>query len=255
MSPKRIKELTQKKHREETGLFLVEGDKNIREALNSELSVVYLTGTKDFLGAIKELIARYEERTGKALSVKETSEEELIKTGTLLSNNAGIAVVEMKAAPSLDEVIAQASASTVVILDDVRDPGNLGTIMRTSDWYGITHIAASRTTTDATNSKVIAASMGSFTRIKVAYIDLETLLKRAEERSLPVIAADLEGESTHTASLPRNGFLLMGSESHGVSQTARAYATHRVMIPRFGSAESLNVSVATGILLDSIKRI
>ncbi len=96
--------------------------------------------------------------------------------------------------------------------------------------------------------------MGSFTRIQASYLELPLLLTGAQTRSIPVIAADLEGESTHNAKLPTTGFLLMGSESHGVSKEVLSYTTHRVMIPRFGKAESLNVGVATGILLDTIRR-
>lgn len=254
MSPKRVKELTEKKYRSEAGLFLVEGDKNIRELLTSDFEVRYLFGTKDFLGAHKSTIAAYEQNHKVHLEIKECTETELIKMGTLLSNNAGIAVVKQKDELTFAEILKEAHENFVIVLDDIRDPGNLGTIMRTADWYGVSHIAASETTTDVYNSKVISASMGSFTRIHVSYGDLETLLREAQLQKLPIIAAHLEGENTHTATLPHCGFLLMGSESHGVSEMALSYATHKVMIPRFGNAESLNVSVATGILLDTLKR-
>lgn len=254
MSPKNIKKLTEKKHREETGLFLVEGDKNIRELLGSDFMITDLLGTKAFLNIVSAEIDSYTARTGVAFPYRETDEETLAKTGSLLSNNAGIAVVRQRTNMSLETVFAAAEKNIVVLLDDIRDPGNMGSIIRTADWYGVTHIIASPSTTDFYNSKVISASMGSFTRSNVIYSELEAILQEAQNRGLPVMVADLQGESTHSVKLPRNGFLLMGSESHGVSDASRAYATHLVMIPRFGNAESLNVSAATAILLDSIKR-
>jgi RNA methyltransferase, TrmH family len=254
MSPKRIKELTDKKHRSETGLFLVEGYKNIEELLDSDFELVHIVGTRPFLNVISDRINAYGERTSKKVTVQEVKEEELVKIGTLLSNNAGIAVARQKTAPTLEALLTEAEHNIVVVLDDIRDPGNFGTIMRTSDWYGVTHIAASPTTTDLYNPKVIAASMGSFTRMQVTYISLEEFLEAAQAKSIPIIAADLTGENAHTATLPSQGILLMGSESHGVSKESLARATHQVMIPRFGKAESLNVGTATAILLDTLRR-
>jgi TrmH family RNA methyltransferase len=254
MSPKKIKKLTLKKHRSETGLFIVEGDKNIRELLRSDFNVLHITGTKDFLSVLFDAIAQYEQRTNTRVSVQPIAEDELVKLGTLLSNNAGIAVAEQKPEPSIDSVLEEATRNIVVVLDDIRDPGNMGTILRTADWYGVAHIVASPTTAERYNPKVISSSMGSFTRMQVSHSSLEVVLRAANEKCIPVIVADLEGESSHTASLPTHGFLLMGSESHGVSEEAKKHASHRVMIPRFGQAESLNVSIATAILLDALRR-
>jgi len=254
MSPKRIKELADKKNRTETGLFLVEGHKNIAELLSSNFTIKHLRGTKDFLAVIKEELRAYSTRTGMIVSVEEASEEELVKMGTLLSNNAGLAVAYQKKEASIEELLEEAKKNIVVVLDDIRDPGNFGTILRTADWYGVTHVVASPTTTDLYNPKVIASSMGSFTRTCVSTFPLESFLVEAQKASLPIIVADLSGENTHTAKLPAHGFLLMGSESHGVSESSKVFATHRVMIPRFGQAESLNVSIATAILLDTLRR-
>lgn len=254
MSPKLVTQLTEKKYRTETGLFIVEGEKNIKELLRSDIAVTELFGTKPFLSILTQDLEAYTKRTTVRVALHEAREEELVKMGTLLSNHAGIAVARQKSAPSIEAVIKDAHTHTVLMLDDIRDPGNLGTIIRTADWYGITHIVCSPTTTDLYNPKVIAASMGSYTRMKLVYAPLDEILAQATSDTLPVIAADLEGANTHTGALPKNGFLIMGSESHGVSPASLSFATHRVMIPRFGSAESLNVSVATGILLDSITR-
>ncbi len=254
MSPKQIKKLTEKKYRTETGLFLVEGEKNIAELLNSDLKIEAILGTKPFLQLYDQQIKAYTQRTTYSFDVNETKESELVQNGSLISNNAGIAVVVQKKEANADVIIAQAQKNIVLILDDIRDPGNMGTIIRTADWYGVTHIVASPTTVDLYNPKVISATMGSFARISVSYIELDDLLFKAQELLIPVIIGDLAGKSTHEGGLPKTGLLLMGSESHGVNPNSLQFATHQVMIPRFGNAESLNVSVATGILLDTLRR-
>jgi RNA methyltransferase, TrmH family len=254
MSPKLIKQLTEKKYRKETGLFIVEGEKNILEVLDSDFTIEGIFGTKPFLNIIDEKIAEYENRMGTRLLINDVQESTLTSNGTLVSNNAGIAVAHMKAGATIDELLIEAKNGIVIILEDIQNPGNLGTIIRLADWYGVSHIAASPTTADFYNPKVIGASMGSFTRVTATYLELPLLLQEAQTQQIPVIAADLDGASTHAAKLPSAGFLLMGSESHGVGAAALSYATNRVMIPRFGKAESLNVGVATGILLDTIRR-
>ena len=254
MSPKKIKLLTEKKHRNEMGLFIVEGEKNILELLLSDFHIEGILGTKQFLNVIEPQIEEYERKQGHILELTDAQESTLTSNGTLVSNNAGIAVARQKEASSIDTLIEEARSNIVIVLDDIQNPGNLGTIIRLADWYGVAHIAGSSNTTDFYNPKVIGATMGSFTRITVTYLPLEELLSEAKKQQLPVIVADLQGKNTHTNTLPKNGFLLMGSESHGVSEEARSFATDLVMIPRFGVAESLNVGVATGILLDTIKR-
>ncbi len=254
MSPKNIAKLTEKKHRIETGLFIVEGDKNITELLSSTLTIKTLLVTKPFFQSIETAITQYCKMQHIDIEVQVTDEKTLIRSGTLLTNNAGIAVVQQKNETTLEKILTRAETTIVVVLDDVRDPGNMGTIIRTADWYGVTNLIASLETVDFYNAKTISASMGSFIRMNVLYIDLSIILTHAKERLIPVIVADLQGTSTHSGKLPKNGFLLMGSESHGVSMHSQENATHKVMIPKFGQAESLNVSVATGILLDTIRR-
>jgi RNA methyltransferase, TrmH family len=254
MPPKRIQQLTEKKYRKETGLFIVEGEKNILELLASDFTIEGILGTKPFLNIIDDAVAAYENRMNTRLFINDAPESTLTSNGTLMSNNAGIAVAQMRPEASDEELLQEAKTNIVIVLEDIQNPGNLGTIIRLADWYGVSHIAASPTTADFYNPKVIGASMGSFTRVTATYLELQSLLREARAQQIPVIAADLEGASTHTIKLPSSGFLLMGSESHGVSKEALSYTTDRVMIPRFGKAESLNVGVATGILLDTIRR-
>jgi RNA methyltransferase, TrmH family len=254
MSPKKIKKLNDKKYRTETGLFIVEGEKNILELLASDFHIEAILGTKPFLNTIEPQIEEYEKKFGHTLLLNDADEATLVSNGSLVSNNAGIAVARQKEASGIDAIIAEAQENVVVVLEDVQNPGNLGTIIRLADWYGVSHIAASPSTTDFYNPKVIGATMGSFTRITVTYVPLSELLSQAMQLEIPVIVADLAGKNTHEGGLPKTGLLLMGSESHGVSDESLQFATDKVTIPRFGKAESLNVSVATGILLDTIRR-
>ena len=254
MSPKNVKKLADKKYRIETGLFIVEGEKNIRELLQSDFVVSDILGTSQFLDSILEEVNAYDERMQTRVELKETKQDELERTGTLMTNAAGIAVVKQKEAAGIDTVVEHAKEHLVLVLDDVRDPGNLGTIIRTADWYGVKYIIASPTTTDFYNPKTVSATMGAFTRINVIYAALTDLFEQTASHKLPVIAALLDGKNAHTAKLPHTGFLLMGSESHGIAKDLIPYTTHKVTIPRFGDAESLNVSVATGILLDTLRR-
>ena len=254
LSIKNVKRLTEKKYRNEHGLFMVEGEKNIKELLNSNFIIEGIFVTTPFLDSVIDLINAYDERMGSHIELKEVREVDLVRGGTFVTNTTGIAVVRQKEEATLDTVIEEAQKNIVLMLDDVRDPGNLGTIIRIADWYGVTHIVASPTTTDLYNPKVISATMGSFTRISVLYSPLEDIFMKARELQVPVIATTMEGASTHESKLPHTGFLLMGSESHGVNNELLEHTTHKVTIPRFGKAESLNVSVATGILLDTIRR-
>ncbi len=250
MNKKDIKKLADKKHRIEAGLFLVEGEKNITELLGSDFVVRAIFGTPEFLETLTPPLP-----SGSESELVSTPEDELVKIGTLQTNNAGIAVAEQKKnSLDLEELAQSAQNSFVLALDDVRDPGNLGTIIRLADWYGIAHIIASETTTDFYNPKTIAASMGSFTRVSVHYCDLASTLSALKKEKLSVMGAYLNGRSIHEGGLPQNGILLMGSESHGISEVLAPFITTKVTIPKWGKAESLNVSLATAILLDALRR-
>jgi TrmH family RNA methyltransferase len=141
-----------------------------------------------------------------------------------------------------------------LVLDDIRDPGNLGTIIRIADWYGFNGIVCSNTTTEFYNPKVIAASKGSFCRIRPYYTDLPTFFE-THTSSKKVIGMLLEGDSLYKYTFPQEGaFVVMGNESHGISPEIRKLVTDAVSIPRFGGAESLNVGIATAIICDHIRQ-
>ena len=163
---KYIKSLQVKKYRKEEQLFLVEGAKSVEELLQSDFVVTWVAATESFQEAHSKLL------TGSTLEVVTTSDEELTDIGTLQSNNGALAVARMKAniAP-----VARPE-EMILVLDDIRDPGNLGTIIRTADWYGIKNIVVSEETADFYNPKTISASMGSFCRMNVYYVELNQYL-------------------------------------------------------------------------------
>ncbi|MDN3612319.1 RNA methyltransferase [Vibrio ostreicida] len=231
---KLLRALGQKKQRKAQGLFLVQGEKNVLELASCGLKVKHVFATA-------EILVQHHDQLGQFECI-EASLEELTKASTLVSNNAAIAVVEM---PAVDAPVAE---GMIIALDGVADPGNLGTIIRVADWYGIKHIVASTDCADPFNPKTISATMGSFGRVSVSQLDLPRYLEQAE---LPVYGAFLEGESVHATGFAAQGILLMGSESHGVRPDAAKWVTDKITIPAFGGAESLNVAMATGIILDN----
>lgn len=234
---KLLRALGQKKQRKAHGLFLVQGEKNVLELVESDLVVKNVFATSEFLAQHASALVDVE-------CVAATLEE-LTKASTLVSNNAAIAVVEI---PSITVPSAE---GLMIALDGVSDPGNLGTIIRLADWYGIKHIVASQDCADPYNPKTISATMGSFARVTVSQLDLPAYLCSAD---LPVYGAFLEGESVHNTEFSAQGILLMGSESHGIRPQAGQYVTNKITIPAFGGAESLNVAMATGIILDNMRR-
>ncbi|PFG45898.1 TrmH family RNA methyltransferase [Vibrio sp. ES.051] len=234
---KLLRALGQKKQRKAHGLFLVQGEKNVLELASSPLRVKHIFATSEFLQHNSQKLSGFD--------CIQASLDELTKASTLVSNNAAIAVVEI---PNVKEPPTQ---GLMIALDGVSDPGNLGTIIRVADWYGVEHIVASTDCADPYNPKTISATMGSFGRVQVSQVDLPSYLQQAQ---LPVYGAFLEGESVHNTEFSAEGILLMGSESHGVREDAAKFVTNKITIPAFGGAESLNVAMATGIILDNMRR-
>lgn len=237
---KYFKSLQLKKYRRQEQKFLVEGAKGVLEVLKSDMKVSHLLLTSDF----KSSIGPDAPLKGELIEV---SEKDLLNVGTFQSNNAGMAVVEMPDLPT----VKIGNNELVIALDDVRDPGNLGTIIRIADWYGITKLICSPECADVYNPKVINASMGSFTRVGVWYEDLSEFLGQSTQK---VYGALLEGENIYSSDLKPEGILLMGNESKGVRPELQIHLDQAVHIPRKGGAESLNVSVATAVILDNFFR-
>ena len=234
---KLIRQLGQKKYRKQLNQYLVQGEKNVLELLNSSLNAVDVFATSAFINAHQSCFP--------STHIIEADEDVLTKASTLVSNNAAIAIVDMPKAdlPTIKGLI--------LALDGVSDPGNLGTIIRVADWYGIKHIVTSTDSADAYNPKTISATMGSFVRVSVSQVDLPAYLQTLR---LPIYGAFLDGQSVHKTQFNGEGVLLMGSESHGIRQACAGLVTDKITIPAFGEAESLNVAMATGIILDNFKR-
>ena len=235
-----IKSLQIKKFRQREQLFFVEGEKVLVELLGSDYQITDLFMTQEFENSHPGLITGDFER-------HLVSEKELVELGTFKSNNAGLAIVKMPESISQD---LKFQNHFTIALDDVRDPGNLGTILRLADWYGVKDVICSSSCVDVYNPKVLSATMGSFLRVNVHYVELEDVLKVC---NVPIYAALLDGESVHTFDFRKDGcVLLMGNESNGISPKLLTDVIP-ITIPRFGKAESLNVALATGILCDRIR--
>lgn len=237
-----IKSLHQKKYRNESGKFFVEGEKSVLELLESDFETELLLATDSFLDRNAALVRRFK---GEVLTV---TPNQLEQVGQYQSNDSALAVSRIKAndafTPRKDELI--------IALDEVRDPGNLGTIIRIADWYGIKKLVFSPQTADFYNPKVLQASMGSFTRVDFFYANLQECFERWQ---LPVYGAFLDGENLHQLSKPNPGVIVMGNESKGISSELAPWITQKITIPAFGKAESLNVAIATAIICDNFKRL
>jgi RNA methyltransferase, TrmH family len=233
-----IKSLQVKKYRKQEQCFVVEGAKSVLELLSSDFEVITIYGTSSFLDSLQ---------LSSPIEVEEVSEKELEAAGEFQSNSTALAIARMK--PNI--ALSVQPDEFALVLDDIRDPGNLGTIIRTADWYGVSKVIVSEETADFYNSKVITSTMGSFTRVSIFYTDLFLYLSAL---SAPIYGAFLEGEDVHKKKFSKGGFLVIGNESHGISKDLEKLITEKVTIPRFGNAESLNAAIATAVILDNIRR-
>ncbi|OZV69210.1 TrmH family RNA methyltransferase [Winogradskyella aurantia] len=232
---KLIRGLSQKKYRQEFGLFTVEGIKSINEFLTSQFNLDSLYSTAPVFDIVGE---QYHQIT--ALELK--------KISSLKNPNTALALFK------IPEVRTPKSNGLILALDDVRDPGNLGTIIRLCDWFGIEDLVCSLNTVDCFNSKVVQASMGSLTRVNVSYLELDSFIK---SQSMPVFGTFMEGESIYKTTLPNAGIIILGNEANGISDNIKNLVEKAITIPQFGEkqdTESLNVANATAIILSEFKR-
>jgi len=236
---KLIKSLNEKKNRTELGLFLVEGEKNVLELLASDFEIENLFITESFFNKNEVIL--------KDIKFEPATQLELEKNGSFESNDSAIAIVKQKE----NSPFNIEDSEIILALDEVKDPGNLGTIIRIADWYGIKKIVASKETADFYNSKVISATKGSFARVQIFYTDLAEFLSN---QKTPVLGAFLDGENVHKTNFPTSGILVMGNESKGISKNIEKLITKKITIPSFGKAESLNVAIATAVILDNWKK-
>ncbi len=232
-----IKSLQLKKYRLAEQCFLVQGWKGVEMLLTSRYEVVLVAATEPFIPRVEMMLR------GSRAEVMQVSPAELESLGSFQSNDAVLAVARMymPAAP-------EPGSGPLLVLDDIRDPGNMGTIIRTADWFGIHQIAASATSVEFYNPKVISATMGSFCRVNVWYGDLEELLADSDAE---IYGAFLGGTDIRETRFSRSPVIVIGNESSGISPQVAKLVDHRVTIPGYGGAESLNASVAAGIFLYS----
>lgn len=231
---KTITSLKQKKYRLQQGLFVAEGVKTINELLASQFSLQQLYTTNSFkIDANLETVV---------------SESELKKISFLKTPNTALAIFKIPEPKAIN------TNQLLVALDNVRDPGNLGTIIRLCDWFGIRDLVCNIETVDCYNPKVVQATMGSITRVNVSYLNLTDFLKTTH---MPIFGAFMEGDNIYKSQLPNKGILVLGNEANGISREIEQVITTKISIPRFGqlqSTESLNVATAAAILLSEFRR-
>lgn len=233
---KLITSLQQKKFRQANGLFLAEGIKVIGELLQSDFELEHLYETEAIFGNVA--------------SDKKTlvSENDLKKISALTSHNNCLALFKIPQPGRISQ------SGLIAALDDIRDPGNLGTIIRLCDWFGITQVVCSMETADLYNPKTIQATMGSIARVKVDFTDLKTFLKHT---TLPVFGTFMDGRNIYEETLPKEGIVVFGNEANGISKAVEALVTTKISIPRFGQlqkTESLNVAAAAAIIFSEFSR-
>lgn len=235
-----IRSLADKRGRTEQGLFVAEGEKLIGEIRSSHLRIrkIYaLDGI--FEGAEVEVV-----------SAKEMERISLLKTPS-----KALALVEI---PHYKLDTKALQSHLVLALDEVQNPGNLGTIIRLADWYGITDILCTHHSADCFNPKVVQATMGAILRVRIHYVDLPALLDEARAASIPIYGTFLEGEDLYQTALTPHGIVVMGNEGRGISEEVARHITHKVLIPPYPAdrrtTESLNVAMATGIICAEFRR-
>ena len=233
---KLITSLQQKKYRQKHQLFVAEGVKVVNELLKSNLEASHIFSVDESFNLPDDI------------DFTIISENELKKISTLKNPNKVLGLFKIPEEKEINET------KFVIALDEINDPGNLGTIIRLCDWFGVTELICSKNTVNCYNQKVVQSTMGSLTRVNISYVDLPEFLLKS---TLPVYTADMHGENVYKASLPEKAILVMGNEANGISEQISAIIKNKLTIPRFGETqqtESLNVATATAILLSEFKR-
>ncbi|RBL88436.1 TrmH family RNA methyltransferase [Chitinophaga flava] len=233
---KYIQSLQHKKNRQKSSQYIAEGDKIVQELLQAGMPVKAVYATGSWLEQHKSLL------TGlPADAVKEVDNMVLKQLSALTTPNNAMALLDM---PPADNSLP-AEGTVVLALEAIQDPGNMGTLIRIADWFGIRQIICSPDCVDVYNPKTIQATMGSIARVQLKEQDIPTLLQQSK---LPSYAATLHGKDITGFQAIKEGIILIGNEGRGLSDTVISLATHRITIPRLGGAESLNAAVAAGII-------
>lgn len=242
---KYIRSLDLKKHRNEEGVFIAEGNKLVADllyAFDSELIIAKPSwmATQGDIPAKELLIA----------------EDEDIRKASLLKTPQDVIAVFKQPRWDIEEL--SPDSQLILALDGIQDPGNLGTIIRVADWFGIKHIVCHTDTVDVFNPKVVQATMGSLARVKIYYTDLESYLARQKEGGIPVYGTFLDGDNMYHKDLSSNGFIVMGNEGNGIRPSIRSLVNEKLIIPNYPpgreTSESLNVAMATAIVCAEFRR-
>lgn len=246
---KNVKKLELKKHRQREGLFVAEGPKVVGDLLAAGYAPKQLYATEEWL---------YAHSNGSFTAIAQlVSDEDLRRISFLQHPQQVLAVFPTKTPSPLCQQDLPSGKSKqqrrlILALDGIQDPGNLGTIIRIADWFGITQIVCSMDTADAWAPKVVQATMGSIARVEILYVDLVSFLSSAK---LPICGTLLDGDDIYTNELPSEAIIVMGNEGNGISSQVRQLVTKRLLIPQFSpGAESLNVAIATAITCSEFRR-
>ncbi|MBC8173378.1 MAG: RNA methyltransferase [Chitinophagales bacterium] len=237
---KYIQSLKLKKYRQKYAQFFIEGDKIVKEAIAAQYPLKLLAATNNWLAANGSIIPR-------SIEIVETSEQQIKQTSSLHAPQQVIAIAEQREIITPD---LKKEHTWLICLDNINDPGNLGTIIRSADWFGVEFIICSHDCADMFNPKVIQASMGSVFRVDVIYAELEEILTHIIMKKY---ATSLLGRSIYELNKLQEGVIIIGNESHGISPGVIALCDEHITIPSFGHAESLNAAVACSIILSHVR--
>jgi len=249
---KLIRSLRQKKYRDKEGLFVMEGEKMVRELLRSHPSSAYrireLFASPEWLEKHKDLLS------ASAIQIHESPARELKKVSTQTSPQGVLALIGIPEGRLRESDIQK---EAILAFESIRDPGNLGTIIRTADWFGIRALICSPDSTDAFNPKVVQASMGAIIRVQVHYLDLEALLSASFMKEKEIFGTYLSGPSLYETKLGAGPLILFGNESRGISDKLSRHIPKRISIPGFSQSdgpESLNLASTTAIICSELRR-
>ena len=238
-----INALQKKKFRQKYNKFLVEGDKMVLEILTkSQFKIHSIYAVENWLDEYAPLLTRYREQ------ITQVNERELKSISSLTTPNRVLCILEIPNIELNDKYIAQ---SLSLVLDNIQDPGNMGSILRTADWFGIKHVFCLQCV-DVYNPKVVQATMGAFLRVTIIQTDAQTIFERWNK--LPVYGTFLDGKNIYESPLTQTGFIVIGNEGRGIRPEIEAFISHKIKIPAYGKAESLNAAVATGVVCAEFRR-
>lgn len=238
-----LRSLHQKKYRKRYSEFIVEGDKAVNELLSDKAPLSTIYAKAEWLEQNGGLVNKL------SVPIVTVTEEEMKKISALSSPSDVLATCEFTAP---QQPPLKLKSGQYLILEDIRDPGNLGTILRTADWFGISGLILSPTTVDPFNPKCVQSSMGSILRVPLFQCDLEDWL--LAYNGFPVIGTSLKGDNIYQSPIPESALFIIGNESKGLSKVMEAQADKLIYIPKIGKAESLNAAVAAAILCAELKR-